>query len=205
MIPSRSESSINPPTLSELPSNTACTPEVLRFSSAVRRSTSQGAGPALALIGDVALDLVGAEHALERVHNRRACRIVVHHARIGDDAVVIGECKMSRHRRYRCGRQDRRSRSGCRHDRCAAELPDSRYQKRPSTPEPGEQTGSATVPRCGASWITLMARGATCSTRRVVVWTGVACRKPESAAGMPDGMTPPGVNLADQFRHKYTR
>ena len=31
-------------------SNTACTPEVFRFSNAVRRSTSQGAGPALALI-----------------------------------------------------------------------------------------------------------------------------------------------------------
>ena len=150
-----------------------------------------GRRPGIGIDGDVAFDLVGAEHALERVHDRRACRFVVHHAGIGDDAVVIGEREMSRYRRYRCGRQDGGSR-GCRHDRwlrsAGQQIPEEAEHA-----EPGEQrdqpppemrrivdhvaSRAAQPARPGASWSA----------------TGVVCRKPESAAGMPVGMTPPGV------------
>src|SRR5262245_50914709 len=85
-------------------------------------------------------------------------------------------------------------------------VPDSRYQKRPSMPSPAS-SGISHRPRCGASWITVMPIGATCSTRRVTVCRGTAGavepRKLDTAAGMPDGMAPPGVNWPISFGARY--
>src|SRR5215470_18008643 len=66
--------------------------------------------------------------------------------------------------------------------------PDNRYHNRPSTPSPAS-TGISHRPRCEvSSGITCSARGATCSTRCVVVWVwGVALwgcpRKPDTQEG----------------------
>src|SRR5215468_2743663 len=85
-------------------------------------------------------------------------------------------------------------------------VPDSRYQRRPRTPSPAS-SGISHRPRCGASGITVMPTGATCSTQRVTVCRGAAGavepRKPDNAAGMPDGITPPGVNWPISFGARY--
>jgi hypothetical protein len=82
-------------------------------------------------------------------------------------------------------------------------LPDAKYQMRPSTPSPAS-SGISHRPRCGASWITLMARGATCSTRSVVVvCLGARDMKSESNVGMLAGMTPPGVIWPISFGRRY--
>ena len=83
----------------------------------------------------------------------------------------------------------------------AGGVPDSRYQRRPSTPSPAS-SGISHRPRCGASGITVTPTGATCSTRCVTVGA-VEPRKPDTAAGMPDGMTPPGVNWPISFGARY--
>src|SRR5262249_61157457 len=88
----------------------------------------------------------------------------------------------------------------------AGGVPDSRYQMRPSPPSPAS-SGISHRPRCGASGITVMPTGATCSTRRVTVCRGAAGavepRKPDTTAGIPDGMTPPGVNWPISFGARY--
>src|SRR5580765_8140009 len=81
---------------------------------------------------------------------------------------------------------------------CGGLAPDKRYHNRPSTPSPAS-TGMSHRPMCAvSSGITCIARGATCSTRWVVVVVvagGVVIwgcpRKPDTQEGMPEGTAPP--------------